>query len=371
MRVLISAGLFYPSKLGGPANTLYWLSKALVKCGIDVTVVTSSNHIESDILEFDKWIELDKIRIRYCTVKSKLPLNIVLHSIREIRKSDIVLLSSICYLPNFFILLVSLLLRKRIVWSPRGELFDYALENNKYKLIYFGVIKFLIGQKVTFHATSEEEQQEIIKYFPKSPIVVLPNYMELPLKLVHNKQELPYFLYVGRIAPIKSLDTLILGLANSKFFIKSNYIFKIVGDVEERFKYYYDNLTKLIQDNGLAEKILFVGPKHGSEKYQYYADAYFSFLVSNSENFGNVVIEALSQGTPVVASEGTPWKSLNDYQAGYWIKNDADTIASCVDNLLRLDDEEYKYYRTNAYLLSKQFDVNSNVVKWKSVLENI
>ena len=44
MEILISAGLFYPSKLGGPANTLYWLVKALCTRNLDLSVVNSNNH---------------------------------------------------------------------------------------------------------------------------------------------------------------------------------------------------------------------------------------------------------------------------------------------------------------------------------------
>ena len=68
----------------------------------------------------------------------------------------------------------------------------------------------------------------------------------------------------------------------------------------------------------------------GEEKYKLYANAYFSILVSHSENFGNVVIEALSQGTPVIASKGTPWEQLAE-KAGFWIDNDENSIACCID----------------------------------------
>lgn len=40
-------------------------------------------------------------------------------------------------------------------------------------------------------------------------------------------------------------------------------------------------------------------------------------LVSESENFGNVIIEALSQGTPVIASCGTPWAEIEKKNAGF------------------------------------------------------
>ena len=78
MNILISAGLFYPSKLGGPANTLYWLAKALCTRNLDVSVVTSNNHIDDKSIEFDKWTTIDDIRVRYCSVNSRFPFGILL-----------------------------------------------------------------------------------------------------------------------------------------------------------------------------------------------------------------------------------------------------------------------------------------------------
>lgn len=371
MRVLIPLGLFYPSRLGGPANTLYWLSKALVRSGVEITVITTNNYIDSKDIEFDKWIEIDGIRVRYCTTRSKLSFKIIWYSLKEVKKNDFILFSSICYLPNFFILLYSLLFKSNIIWSPRGELFDSALKGNKFKLLYFRILKCLSRRKVIFHATSEEEKSCILKYFPNFHVVVIPNYMELPLKVNRKVSNIPYLLYVGRIAPIKALDSLIVGLAHSKQFVESDFIFKIVGDVEEQFSSYYEELITLINNKGLSGKVFFVGSKYGYEKYQCFANAYFSFLLSNSENFGNVVIEALSQGTPVVASKGTPWETLKDNNAGFWIQNDVNTISNCIDNILSLDENDYQGYRNNAYMLSKQFDVNSNVWKWKELFESI
>ena len=70
MRVFISAGLFYPSKQGGPSKTLYWLAKGLVSKGVDVSVVTSNNYIEDGLVESDAWVDFDGVRVRYCTSNS-------------------------------------------------------------------------------------------------------------------------------------------------------------------------------------------------------------------------------------------------------------------------------------------------------------
>ena len=120
---------------------------------------------------------------------------------------------------------------------------------------------------------------------------------------------------------------------------------------------------------GLQEKVIFKGSITGKEKYRTYASARYSFLVSNSENFGNVVIEALSQGTPVVASKGTPWEMLPRLNAGYWIENKPEIIARIVDAVLEQPKDEYLVYRKNALMLSKIFDVYEHVTDWEQIIK--
>jgi glycosyltransferase involved in cell wall biosynthesis len=366
MKVLMTLGLFYPSSLGGPANTLYWLAKALVYKSIGVSVVSSNKHIDKGLIEFDKWTEIDNIRVRYCTDNSKLSLRVIFHSIKEILKNDVILLSSVFYIPSFFIALFATLTSKKIIWSPRGELFKSAINGSKPKLLYVRLLKFLFSKRIIFHATSSIEKREIEKYFGSSVrTIVIPNYMELHDKKDRIENAGKYFLYVGRIAPIKALDNLLLGLAKSDTFIKSDYKLLIAGGVEKQFEGYYNQLNKILSENLLLkEKVVFLGNVEGEQKFQLYADAYYSILVSHSENFGNVVIEALSQGTPVIASLGTPWQDLDKKKAGLWIDNNVDEIAENIDKVLAMDVEEYQQVRDNAYKLALNFDVYSNIDKW-------
>lgn len=371
MRVLISAGLFYPSKLGGPANTLYWLGKALVSKGVRVSVVSTNNHIENGLVEFDEWTEIDKIRVRYCTAKSKLPFKVIFHSVKELLKSDVVLLSSFFYMPSFFIALFAAFTSKKIIWSPRGELFDSAINGSKLKLLYIRLLEFLFSKRIIFHATSTEEKRVIEKHLGISvKSFIIPNYIELQKKKDRIGSSEKYFLYVGRIAPIKALDKLLLGLLKSDSFVKSEYKLLIAGGVEKQFEGYYNQLNQILLDNkALKEKVVFLGNIEGDQKFQLYADTYFSILISHSENFGNVVIESLSQGTPVIASRGTPWQKLVDNKAGLWINNNVDEIAKSIDDVLAMGEEEYQQTRANAYKLAREFDVYTNIDNWIKELQ--
>ncbi len=45
MNILFPMGNFYPSQLGGPANTIYWHAKTLKKNGFIPSIVTTSSGI--------------------------------------------------------------------------------------------------------------------------------------------------------------------------------------------------------------------------------------------------------------------------------------------------------------------------------------
>jgi glycosyltransferase involved in cell wall biosynthesis len=368
MRVLISTSLFYPSKLGGPANTLYWLAKGLISQKIDVSVVSMHKRIDDSRISPDKWIVIDGIKARYCNAKTKFAHKVIRNSTKEIKNCDVVMLSSFHFLPCFFVGLYSLLIKKKIIWSPRGELFYSAINNNKAKFLYLKLIKFIFAKYVIFHATSTEEEKIIHKYLGGNVnTVVIPNYLELPIK---ENRDIPekYLLYVGRIAPIKALDNLINGLIKSENFIKSEYKLFLAGYKQGDF---YDVLKKIITANNLSDRIVFLGNIEGDEKNRLYSNAYFTFLVSHSENFGNVVLESMAQGTPVVASQGTPWQLLEQTNSGFWIKNDVEHITEYVDNILQLPDEKYESMRTNALnYCRKEFDIYANIDKWIDIIKN-
>jgi glycosyltransferase involved in cell wall biosynthesis len=369
MRLFIAAGLFFPTTLGGPSKSLYWLAKELVKSDVEVSVVTTNVCVDDSEIIADKWMIYDGIRVRYCNTSLKISLAVLFHGLKEIHGCDIVLLSSISYFPLFFLSLYATILGKKVIWSPRGEMLDNALNNNKIKPIYFRIIRFLMASKVNFHATSIEEKESIIKFMGvNSKIYLIPNYIELPKTQIRNVTE-NYFLYVGRIAPIKAIDRLFNGLLLSESFLNSDYKLYIVGENEKQFNDYDDYLNKILDSNPILKKrVVFCGHIDGEEKFKIYSNAYFTFLISHSENFGNVVVESLSQGTPVIASKGTPWEILEKKKCGLYIDNSIESIKITIDDILMIKQKEYEVMRNCAINLSKEFDVKQNIDKWLAVM---
>ena len=368
MRILISAWSFYPSQEGGPSNAIYWLASGLARAGHSVRVVTTNRCQRDGDVVTNTWNRLNDFDVIYETLDSRGPI-----IKEEIGKCDVYITNGVCRLENYRLTRMALRLGKKVILSPRGELLNSAVNHKGkayglLKKMFFQIMKCSYGKKVLYHATSLEEVDSIKKYMGEDArIKLIPNYMILP-EIINAKTAVePYLLYVGRLNHIKNIDIIISGLAKSILFMKSSLKFKIAGEKKGE---YYESLVAQVQTLGLSEKVEFLGLVTGEEKDKLYAGAKCLILMSKSENFGNVIVEALSQGTPVIASKGTPWKQLNDKGAGWWINARPKQVAEAIDALLSLDDNNYSAMRDAAYSYSREFDIYLNIDKWTKVIDN-
>lgn len=366
MRILFPIGTLYPSEKGGPSNTIYWMAKALFSMKIDVTCISTNFGIDKNKLEFDKWLKTDYGDVIYTSDRfHNFPYKLLLRSIYKLKESDIIHLTSIFYPPSWIIAPISIFKKKRIIWSVRGNFEQDAMKISRWKKkpILWLVKKIAHNKNIIFHTTSTAETNNTKQLLGNNvKIIEIPNYIEMPNPEPRDRTIDPYFLYIGRIHPIKAIDKLIEALSSSKLFQESSYILKIVGEGE---KDYVKSLKKLSKRLGCESKVHFINHVTGIEKQKIYANANFTFLISYSENFGNVVIESLAQGTPVVASTGTPWSILNKENAGFWINNDSKSLKQTIDDIIILNRNMYENLRTNAFrIVIKEFDIKCNIHKW-------
>ena len=134
-------------------------------------------------------------------------------------------------------------------------------------------------------------------------------------------------LFVGRIEPLKGLDTLVRAMSIVKNTCKSfrcpHYLVIIGGDPEEdpdEMSAEMARIQSLCQDLGLNEMILFLGKRGQATLPYYYAAAEVVVMPSHYESFGIVALEAMACGTPVIASRvGGLAHLIQDGQTGYTI----------------------------------------------------
>lgn len=98
-------------------------------------------------------------------------------------------------------------------------------------------------------------------------------------------------LYVGRIAPEKDINTLALAMQQLPESMQSQVHWLVVGD---------GPLLPEMRTQA-PHNVTFTGYKHGEELAQLYASADLFVFPSSTETFGNVVLEAMASGLPVLA----------------------------------------------------------------------
>lgn len=368
MKILFPIGTLYPSQAGGPSNTIYWLAKALVKQCVEVSLVTTSAGTGGQVAT-DAWLSTDYGRVIYCSdARNALPLKMMWQTIRLVRSHDCIHLNSLFYPPSLVGAFMALLYRKPVVWSVRGNLEAAALETGQWKKkpVLWLIKRLFTSRNVLFHATSENEVLQTKRVLGKHANVIdIPNYLEMPAPVKRHENNPGYLLFVGRIHPIKALENLLQALHLSSVFNASGWVLKITGAGEPG---YVSSLKSLIKNLGLEQQVEFTGHIEGPEKQQLYSDAHFLILPSHSENFGNVIIESMAQGTPVIASTCTPWEILHRKNAGFWVDNESQSLADSLDRALTLTDERYQIMRDNALqLVLATYDIDKNMHHWMSV----
>ncbi len=152
-------------------------------------------------------------------------------------------------------------------------------------------------------------------------------------------------LFVGRIEPLKGIDTLIRAVADLRqrgLLERHNLCLAIIGgeagDSEEAASAELVRLRALAQELELGDLINFLG-KRGQDSLPYYYSAADVVVVpSHYESFGMVALEAMACGTPVVASQvGGLAYLVQDGETGYHVPDqESSTLA---DRLARLLDE--------------------------------
>jgi glycosyltransferase involved in cell wall biosynthesis len=371
MRIHFPIGAFYPSQVGGPCNTLYWHACALEKNKVDVSIVTTNRGIPEGEVELNKDIKNESGIVYYGT-GSNASLKIILKALKGLRKSEILHLNSL-FSPlsvASFLYARLFLSNKKIVWSVRGELNADAISYSTWKKKPLLILYKALTNKVLFHSTSDEETANIKKILNKEAIIQLPNYLK-PSERLKTEQK-KQVLFVGRIHPIKAIHKLIEAVSLSGYFLDNEYKLIIAGKQDSRHNYYFDELVALASKLGLKDKVEFRGHVKGVEKEKLFSESTVLVLPSDSENFGNVIVEALNQGTPVIASKGTPWSILEKYNCGFHVSNSPEDLAVAIDKVIGADEHSYNIVSNNAVeLIDREFNIETQIHKWLEVYESL
>ncbi|HVF29405.1 MAG TPA: glycosyltransferase family 4 protein, partial [Pyrinomonadaceae bacterium] len=131
-------------------------------------------------------------------------------------------------------------------------------------------------------------------------------------------------------------------------------------------------VSRRVSELGLDDKVEWLGHVEGDEKQQLIADAFWTVMPSHTENFGIVVLESLAHNTPVIASKGSPWETLETERLGFWVDNSPEELSKVVSRVIRMDETEYAAYRQRGReFVEQNFDIVNNIGTWTEIYRNL
>jgi D-inositol-3-phosphate glycosyltransferase len=154
-------------------------------------------------------------------------------------------------------------------------------------------------------------------------------------------------LFVGRIEPLKGVETLIRAMSTLRLQNDHRPVhLAIIGgqpDASPRqMTREMKRLHRLCDDLALDQTVIFLGKRAQDTLQYYYAAAEVVVMPSHYESFGMVALEAMACGTPVIASEvGGLGFLVRDGETGFTVP-DGDPELLCERLTLLLGDRELR-----------------------------
>jgi len=360
------------------------MAKGLAQLGVEVQVVTTDANLDTKLNEnLTKLTKLESnLYVKYykSITKHGMSISHILALPKYIKECDVVYLQGVFNIHSPITLFLSKVYKKKIIFSTRGALGGWCLDQgSKFKKpwLHYLIKPFL--KNIVWHTTSEDEKQEVLSVFSNSKIEVIPNGIYLDeynkfnelskqqyIEKYTNKKNFnnidKIVVSLGRLQRKKGFDILIKAFAKSTY-IKNSILLMAGPDEGEK-----DNLHTLINSLNLQEKVFLIGSINGQDKVDFLVNADLFVLPSHHENFGNVYVEALASGIPIVASKNTPWKAVEEYDCGLWINNSIEETTKAMDFMLNKNSNKMKI---NSKKLASKFDWNNLAIDFYHVLEDI
>jgi glycosyltransferase involved in cell wall biosynthesis len=343
MKILMVTASYYPAvRYGGPTYTVHSLAKHLVLRGHEVAVYTT-NVDGNERLKVGSNV-LDGVQVHYFqAVSAKLYWSPTM--IRALRANaarfDIVHAQGAFIYTSVAARRVAERLNIPFVYSPRGMLVA-ELIRRKNRLIKRSWVSTFERHNCavasTIHATSDIERDEIYDLGLRTKrIDVIPNGVDAALQedssiIAERRIRLtggtwPYVLVLGRVNWKKGIDRLIRAMS----FVPDIRLV-VAGNDEEN---YTPQLHKVVEEEGITDRVVFVGPAFGADKIALMRGAELFVLPSYSESFGVVVLEAMACGCPVIVTPEVGLANrVQEVGAGICVEGTPHLLSSAINSLL-------------------------------------
>jgi glycosyltransferase involved in cell wall biosynthesis len=380
LRILQVVPTYFPAvRYGGPIRSVHSLGKALVERGHEVHVFTSSVDGSKDLdVPLGVPVNLDGVLVRYFPVRFLRRLYwcpSLAHALRkDIGSFDLVHLQSIFLWPTWAAARIAKRAGIPYVVSPRGMLGTVVIRR-KSRLVKMAWIRLIeqrtLRDSAALHVTAELEREEIHGLGLRTPMIhCIPNGVSWPTSYATLAAgpfcdvTKPYALFLSRIDAKKGLDRLI---AAWKWVPDVTLI--IAGNDESGYR---EKLERIAVENEVHLRIRFIGIVSDDHKWALYENATVFILPSYSENFGNVVAEAMALACPVIVTPEVGLANLvRESGAGVVVDGTPRILAEAIRALLQDSTKRRLMGERGRITARQQLSWNSVAARMESVYQEI
>ena len=382
MKILIVVGIF-PPDIGGPATFVPLIAKKLIQNNYEVEVICLSDSLNNPANNFE-------FKVHRIKRKQKLFIRWIKTILKIIsigRKADLLFVNGLpmeSYVAN-------LLTRKKVLrkvvgdWAwERGrnlnltnDAFD-EFQNKKHSL-HLEIAKFSRGwttKKADLVITPSKHLKSVVNKWgaENERIKVIYNGTDLfKEKIDSSQKEYINLITVGRLAPFKNIDKIILSLIELQSIDSNLYKLTIVGDGPQR-----KNLEKLVSENRLTEFVTFTGQLEKEELKKYYLEADIYIQASGYEGLPHTLLEAISHNLSIISTPIGGTNEILENNTNGWTVDLVDgkypsekEIATKILYLQENQEEDKDKKNKASLLLKKQFNKESNFQEYIKTIENL
>lgn len=192
--------------------------------------------------------------------------------------------------------------------------------------------KVFIGSKLL---SGFDSKIEVIPFGIDIKKFELTHMINLKKEEIRKKYGFPIILFVGNLLPYKGLQYLILAMKE----IKGNLL--IIGEGNLK-----NELKKIVLKNCLENKVHFLGKKDYDELVPFYHACDIFVLPSLYESFGNVQLEAMACGKPVINTKiptAVPEISIHEETGLTVSPGDSSALAEAMKRLVENEEERVRF----------------------------
>jgi glycosyltransferase involved in cell wall biosynthesis len=389
MKILHIVNAYPPAwETGGPARIVYDISKELVKRGHIVTVYTTDIlNSKSRLKNTKNPVCIDGVNVFHFknlsnTLASKnIPIALgMMPALKlDVKNYDVIH----AHLSRCFQSILVHHYAKKFeipyILQPRGAL--PVTNKRKQKRLFdsfFGYSIIEDASKIIASSKIESDHyRDVFHDFPYEKVVHLPN--SIDLKPYHNLPKKGGFkekyslddstkilLFLGRIHEIKGLDLLLQAFSEVVKCLRGLKL--VIAGPDDG---YLSRLRLFVKQLGIEDSVLFLGPLYEKDKLQAYVDADVFVLPSKSESFGNVVLEALACGTPVIVTKNCGVTEYLGSDCGCIIDYNEEQLRTTLIKFLQDTDLKRGCGERGKRLVFKEFDMDKIVGKLEELYRSM